>query len=557
MKPTKKLQPELRNENEAENLQLRDALKRQADEITRMSRELEIEAALEEVRSRSLAMHKSDELKDVVNVVFKELRDLNIVMDSACILTFNQSTRGCTAWAANPDLFSSTAADIPFFEDAITKVIYEARDNAPAFIASTWTFQEKNAHWEYLFEHSDWKYMPDDLKKAIREFDGWGFTGLVTKNSATFLVSYTEKLFSEQENEIIRRFGSVFDQAYIRFLDLQKAEALARDAQVEAALEKIRSRSLAMNHSDELKEVITVTFEKLTELNVLPGTVGIQLFDQESMNSVAWVGTTIQDPQMVNLPYDKQIMVDDNFLNDAWKSMTNGVDIINKEYSFEQKNQYFNHLFANNDLTQIPQQARDFLMQMRRHIVCVFPNKNSAFFVDSWNGEIFPKENQDVIKRAAKVFEQAYIRFVDLQKAEAQARESQIQLALERVRARTMAMQRSDELQDAASLMVQQIQTLGVPQFASGFNIWDDDRKAATAWMCNVRSDNLPPPFKTSSSEDIFFDIHAAAQRGESLFVKEQAGKELGVSLATAERLWSFARAWLFKEMQKTRDGPG
>jgi RNA polymerase sigma factor (TIGR02999 family) len=32
---------------------------------------------------------------------------------------------------------------------------------------------------------------------------------------------------------------------------------------------------------------------------------------------------------------------------------------------------------------------------------------------------------------------------------------------------------------------------------------------------------------------------------------QEQAAKELGVSLATAERLWSFARAWLFKEMQK------
>src|SRR4030095_919904 len=239
MKPTKKLQSELRNENEAENLQLRDALKRQADEIKRMSRELEIEAALEEVRSRSLAMHKSDELKDVVNVVFKELRDLNIVMDSACILTFNQSTRGCTAWAANPDLFSSTAADIPFFEDAISKVIYEARDNAPAFIASTWTFQEKNAHWEYLFEHSDWKYMPDDLKKAIREFDGWGFTGLVTKNSATFLVSYTEKLFSEQENKIIRRFGSVFDQAYIRFLDLQNAEAQTREDRIAWALERV------------------------------------------------------------------------------------------------------------------------------------------------------------------------------------------------------------------------------------------------------------------------------------------------------------------------------
>jgi DNA-directed RNA polymerase specialized sigma24 family protein len=33
---------------------------------------------------------------------------------------------------------------------------------------------------------------------------------------------------------------------------------------------------------------------------------------------------------------------------------------------------------------------------------------------------------------------------------------------------------------------------------------------------------------------------------------QEQAAKELGVSLATAERLWSFARAWLFREMERT-----
>jgi len=34
---------------------------------------------------------------------------------------------------------------------------------------------------------------------------------------------------------------------------------------------------------------------------------------------------------------------------------------------------------------------------------------------------------------------------------------------------------------------------------------------------------------------------------------QEQAAKELGISLSTAERLWSFARAWLFREMQKGR----
>jgi RNA polymerase sigma factor (TIGR02999 family) len=34
-------------------------------------------------------------------------------------------------------------------------------------------------------------------------------------------------------------------------------------------------------------------------------------------------------------------------------------------------------------------------------------------------------------------------------------------------------------------------------------------------------------------------------------FTQEQAARELGVSLATVERRWAFARAWLFKQIQK------
>ena len=37
----------------------------------------------------------------------------------------------------------------------------------------------------------------------------------------------------------------------------------------------------------------------------------------------------------------------------------------------------------------------------------------------------------------------------------------------------------------------------------------------------------MQPPFKTSSSEDIFLRIFEAAQRGESLFVEEQSGEAL------------------------------
>src|SRR5678816_3041674 len=35
---------------------------------------------------------------------------------------------------------------------------------------------------------------------------------------------------------------------------------------------------------------------------------------------------------------------------------------------------------------------------------------------------------------------------------------------------------------------------------------------------------------------------------------REQAAQELDISLSSAERLWRFARAWLFREIEKSRN---
>ncbi len=37
---------------------------------------------------------------------------------------------------------------------------------------------------------------------------------------------------------------------------------------------------------------------------------------------------------------------------------------------------------------------------------------------------------------------------------------------------------------------------------------------------------------------------------------QEQAARELGISVATVERTWAFARAWLFREIRKDRSAP-
>jgi RNA polymerase sigma factor (TIGR02999 family) len=55
------------------------------------------------------------------------------------------------------------------------------------------------------------------------------------------------------------------------------------------------------------------------------------------------------------------------------------------------------------------------------------------------------------------------------------------------------------------------------------------------------------------------FDSRAAEVVKLCFFVgltHEKAAKELGVSLSTIERAWTFARAWLFREIEEDRDLP-
>jgi hypothetical protein len=355
------------------------------------AREAQVQLAMERVRARTMAMQKSEELREAVLVIYEQLQQLDFNSKACNIIILDKETNNAQYWVSgfSQELYPESY-NVPYLDHPYQDALIKPWKRGDKYVVYEYTGKMKQSFDEIFFTQTEFRKVPEDAKNVM--------IGLASVTLSTAFISYgalqalgAEPL-SEEKANILKRFAKVFEQTYTRFLDLQKAEAQARESQIEAALEKIRSRSLAMHQSKELKEVIAITFEKLNELNVLPGTVAIQLFDKKSMHSVLWVGNTIQDPQMVDLPYDKQMMLEDTLLKDGWQAMIDGVDIINKEYSVEQKNKYFNYLFSNNSLTQIPEQAREVLRQMQRHIVCLFVEKNSAFLVDSWAGQFFPKE---------------------------------------------------------------------------------------------------------------------------------------------------------------------
>jgi signal transduction histidine kinase len=453
------------------NEELEKLLQEKTNELDCKNRELEIEAALERVRTKAMAMHKSKDISEATAVVFNELTYLGVEMERCGIVIFNK-TPVIEVWSTplspnNKQVIEVISGNLDTSIHPLLQGIYK-----------TWT--EKKDFYTYELEGEEVKKYYDLLEKApeyhfpkIARYKKYQVIQVFYFMEGGLFV-YTKSKVSEEVKQIFQRFTNVFSLTYRRYLDIVKAEAQAREAQIEAALERIRSRSLAMHNSSELRDVIAVTFEKLTDLNVLPGTVGIQISDRKSMSIKTWVGTPIQEIQLVEMPYDEHIMLEDTFVKDGWQAITEGVDIINKVYSTQQKNKYFEYLFSHNSLAQIPEEARTFLRKMQSHVVCLFVEKNSAFLVDSFDGKLFPQENITVIKRAAKVFEQAYVRFLDLQKAEAQAREAQIEAALERVRTKAMAMHSSKDISDATAIVFNELTRLGIEMERCGIALIND-----------------------------------------------------------------------------------
>ena len=108
-----------------------------------------------------------------------------------------------------------------------------------------------------------------------------------------------EKLTEEQQ-QVMLRFARVFQQTYTRFLDLQKAEAQAREAQIEAALERVRGKAMAMHNSQDLADTIGV-FTARCSLQPYTTRCGVGLLDREERVGELFTWNTTEQGESLEL----------------------------------------------------------------------------------------------------------------------------------------------------------------------------------------------------------------------------------------------------------------
>ena len=93
---------------------------------------------------------------------------------------------------------------------------------------------------------------------------------------------------------IFRRFTSVLSLTYKRYKDLKQAEANAREAQIEASLERVRGKAMAMHSSKDLSDTVGVFFKELRTLSIMPIRCGVGELDEANTNFDACLHTTAQ-----------------------------------------------------------------------------------------------------------------------------------------------------------------------------------------------------------------------------------------------------------------------
>ena len=449
------------------------------------AKEAQIEAALEKVRSRSLAMHTTNELGDVVTVIVEKLKDLGVVLDANGIVlcTYFHESKDVLHWMASPDFSFAGSYLLPYFDHPIFNDAWQSKESGAEYFSKAYSVEEKNSFFEYAFEYSDYRKFPEEFKKWIFQNDQHILSFAWQKNSAILIPSHTGVLPSEEDIKILKRFAKVFEQSYVRFLDLQKAEAQAREAQIEAAMEKVRARAMAMQKPQELVAVAQLLREEMGLLGVEElETSSIYIHNEKSETTECWYA--IQD-----IREKENKLITDHMtikLKDTWvgkemlKFYTSGQKQTSILMQGGNRKEWINYcaeqskVFKGYDGDEIPERTYHLLKFSNGYMGAASPGDISA---ESW----------ELLKRATSVFSLAYTRFSDLQQAEAQAREAQIEAALERVRARTMAMHKSNELAQTAAHLFAQLSDLGIKSHRCNLAIVDAELNILSTLVNNEK----------------------------------------------------------------------
>ncbi|MEN9600087.1 MAG: hypothetical protein RL596_2408, partial [Bacteroidota bacterium] len=428
--------------------------------------EARIELALERVRARTMAMHNSKDVGESVAAMFDELAILGVLTaEDRCGIGIMQPNEMMELWTAEKTT-GKTELTIGYLNMRLHKLLKNVYRN---WLDQKEMYQyilqgiDKEKYYEAMRNQENYKIKKDYYSSQEKIVH----TDFFFKEGCLYV--FSQKQFTEESISIFIRFSNVFGQTYRRYLDLQKAEAQAREAEIQLALERVRARTMAMRHSTELSETATELFLQLKKLGAELWTCGFALCEKNNELVEKWMGSPITGHSFKRFVIPYTANDGEQSMYDAWQ---NGIDL----YTYIQEGEELKAIY--DELMNVPSFRENYKELIESGMS--FPTWQKFYIASYKYGYLLIItthffEEEDIFKRFAKVFEQTYTRFLDLQKAETQAREAQIEASLEKVRSVAMSMHHSNELLNICEAIYTELLKLGITELRNTMiNIHND-----------------------------------------------------------------------------------
>jgi class 3 adenylate cyclase len=414
-KPGKMQEAEVREIIE-ENRQLREEIKKRIIELEHKNHELEIEASLERVRAKAMAMHNSSDLPEAAGTVFTELNKLGINPIRTGFVLLKKDSRKAKLYPAtsfDKENMVSFTGEFEFIGHPVFEKQYES-------------WQKKENYFPVLegeLLKSYYKILAKELSVPYQNFptDKKQF-GSFLPFSEGFLFTWSDEPYSQKEIIILDRFKVILNLTITRFLDLQRAETQTREAKIEAALERVRSKAMAMRKSDDLNDAVARVFEELDKLNIGILRCGIGILNKEKRCAEVWTTTIAEQGRIIQVSGDESMDIHPLLAGafEAWLRqgdftyVLEGDDMSNY-YRAVMKTNF--HLPASQILVEHAEELKHYYYGTAFESGMLFAFRETAF----------SDEAKAVMKRFAGVFNLTYKRFLDIQNAEALALKAQIE----------------------------------------------------------------------------------------------------------------------------------